>query len=369
MEIYIITILLISLFAFFELRCKLTVVEHTIMASILYLVIVLQVGLRWETGTDWSSYYDHFLNTTDIEMVFLNSLIGFELGYGLFSFFIRGLTDNYTIFLLLHAMLYYFLIFKANNRLSPFPFLSLLLFYVTNIGVLGSNRQLLALAICLYALRFIIEKKSVKFFILVFVAFLFHTTALLFMVYYFLNRDFKKYQIIIALFLALIIGKTSLPNILFSGLGSLLGGASSTKAEIYSGTSDLGPASLSLIGIIRRLLYFTLFLYNYDRIIVKFKEYNLLFNGFLFGLIFYLLFSNSLLILVNRGSLYFNIMEIFLLTSQFLIFHLKTDRKYVLLLILLYSIYLFFQAISPYADLFVPYKGIFINSDFSRNLY
>ncbi|WP_016991193.1 EpsG family protein [Flavobacterium sp. ACAM 123] len=369
MEVYLSTILLIFLFAFFELRCKLTVVEHTIMASLLYVVIVLQVGLRWETGTDWSSYYNNFLNTTDINIVFVNSLIGFELGYGLFSFFIRSLTDSYTVFLLSHAILYYFLIFKANKRLSPFPFLSLLLFYVTNIGVLGSNRQLLALAICLYALKFVIEKKPIKFFILVFVAFLFHTTALLFMVYYFLNRDFKKYQIIVVLVLAFIIGKTTLPNILFSGLGSLLGGASASKVDVYSAASDVGDASLSLIGLVRRLIYFVLFIVNYDMLTAKFKEYKLLFNGFLFGLVFYFLFSNSLLILVNRGSLYFNVMEVFLLSSQLLIFQLKTDRKYILLLLLIYSIYLFFQAISGYPDLFVPYKGIFINSDFKRNLY
>ncbi|GGA63258.1 polymerase [Flavobacterium palustre] len=368
MEIYICTIVLISLFALVELRCKLTNVEYKFMYSILYVLIVLQIGLRWETGTDWMSYYNNFQDTVDIDIVLVNSVIGFEIGYGFFTFLIRSLTNNYTIFLLFHAIIYYYLIFQANKKLSPFPFLSLLLFYVTNIGVLGSNRQLLALAICLYSLKFAIERKAVKFFILVFIAFLFHTTAIIFIVYYFLYRDLKKYQIISVLLLAFIIGKTSLPNVLFSGVGNFLGGASLSKVDVYSEIGT-GGDSLTLVGLIRRLLYFILFFVNYDAIVSKFKEYKILFNGFLFGLCFYFLFSSSLTILVNRGSLYFNVMEVFLIASQLLLFTVKADRKYIVLIVFAYSIYLFFQSISVYSDLFLPYKGIFINTEYKRNLY
>ncbi|TDP00904.1 EpsG family protein [Flavobacterium sp. 245] len=369
MTVYIITFFLFLIFGYLDFCIDLDVKKKNTLYRILFLILVFQVGLRWETGTDWIVYRDNFENTTSIQMVLLGVLDGFEIGYGLFVYFIRNLTDNYVIFLFVHALIYYLLILKSNKQLSPYPIVSLLLLYVTNMGVLGSNRQLLALAICLFSLQYVfINKKALYFFPLVAFASLFHTTAIIFAVYYFLDRDFKKYQIILVLGLSFIIGKTSLPSLLFSGFGSMLGGTAAMKAEIYSNTDKIQDASLSLIGLIRRIMYFVLFLYNYDKLAQKIKSYRLLFNGFAFGLAFYFLFADTLIILVNRGSLYFNIMETFLLTSQLLLFVAK-DRGYVLFFISLYSILLFFQSISAYDDLFIPYEGIFINTDLHREMH
>jgi hypothetical protein len=74
------------------------------------------------------------------------------------------------------------------------------------------------------------------------------------------------------------------------------------------------------------------------------------------------------LILVNRGSLYFNVMECFLLASQFLIIKSRLERSYLLFLLLVISFFLLYQSISVYSDLFVPYKGVFINTSFDREM-
>lgn len=366
MTIYVITFLLFLLLGYFDLYVDLGRYKKNILYGTLFLLLVFQVGFRWETGTDWIPYKDNFDDTTSIEMVFLGILNGFEIGYGYCVYLVRSRTDDYSFFLIIHAIVFFALVFKANRKLSPFPIVSLLIFYTLTIGVMGSNRQLIALAICLYSLQFVDAKKPIIFFILVVLASLFHTTAVIFTVFYFLNRDFKKYQILLAILLAFIIGKTSLPNLFFSGFGNLLGGTAASKAEVY-GEIEV-TAGLSLFGLIRRLIYFAIFLYNYDKLSQKFRMYKLLFNGFLFGLIFYFLFSSTLIILVNRGSLYFNVMESFLLASQLLLFTPK-DRGYVFVMLIMYSIYIFFQSISAYEDLFIPYKGIFINSNFSRYLY
>lgn len=367
--IYFLTIFILFLFSILSVGQYFSKKQLLICNAVLYVLLAGQVGLRWETGTDWLPYLNNFLDTDDINIVFFNSLIGFEIGYGLFVYFIRSFTQDYTLFLVIHAIIYYFLIFKSNKHISPYPFVSLLLFYVSTIGVLGSNRQLLALSICLYSVQFVMEKKPIKFFALIFIGFLFHTTAIIFSVYYFLNRDFKKHQIYWALIIAIVVGKTTLPNIFFSGLGNLLGGSSASKAEIYSQEGSLGDFSLSIFGLIRRLVYFIVFFFYYDVLTKKIIAYKLIFNGFLCGLIFYFLFSDSLLILVNRGSLYFNIMEVFLITSLLFLFKSRKDKMIIVVLLFFYSFYVFFQSISAYSDLFLPYKGIFINSEFKRNLY
>ncbi|OIV43204.1 hypothetical protein BKM63_03050 [Flavobacterium johnsoniae] len=221
------------------------------------------------------------------------------------------------------------------------------------------------MAICLYSLKFILEDKNRLFFLYVFLAFLFHTSALFFLIYYFLNRDFKRYFVVGALVLAIIIGKSSIPTYAFSSFANFLGGASSDKAEGYV-LNQLSETSLSLTGLIRRLLFFVLFLVNYDFLVKKWQSYRLIFNGYVFGLCIYFLFKDTFIILVGRGGFYFNVMECFLLASQLLLFKYKKERSYILLILLIYACLIFYQSISEFPMLFLPYKGIFINEYFPR---
>lgn len=366
MTIYILTFLLFSVFSFVEVRTNITERNKQVLYTIIFLYLIFQVGLRWETGTDWVPYYKHFLAAGSFEKIFVDVLLGFEVGYGYFVYLIRSFTDSYTFFLIIHALVYYFLVFKANRILSPYPIISMFIFYTSTMGILGSNRQLLALAICLFSLKFILEKKRVLFLLCIFLAFLFHTSALFFIVYYFLNRDFKKQFVIGILLAAILIGKSSIPTYAFSNFANFLGGASSDKAEGYV-LNQLSETSLSLTGLIRRLLFFVLFISNYDLLVKKWLPYRLIFNGYVFGLCIYFLFKETFIILVGRGSFYFNVMECFLLASQLLLFKYKKDRSLILIILLIYSCLIFYQSISEFPMLFLPYKGLFINEYFPRD--
>ncbi|WP_316832391.1 EpsG family protein [Pedobacter aquatilis] len=365
MAVYIFTFILFSVFSYLEVRVNLTESSKKALYFTAFFLIVAQVGLRWETGTDWVPYYKHFEAAISIDKVLLDVLLGFEIGYGYSVFLIRFLTDSYTVFLLLHALVYYLLVFKANKLLSPYPLISIFIFYTSTMGILGSNRQLIALSICLYSLKFVLDKKPLKFLFSIAIAFSFHTSALFFLIYYFLNRDYKKYLVVLFLLSAIVIGKSSIPTYVFSNFANFLGGAASVKAEAYS-DNELSATSLSLTGLIRRLLFFALFLFNYDAIVKKWSAYKILFNGYLFGLGIYFLFKDTFIILVGRGSFYFNVMECFLLASQLLIFRYKKDKSYILIILIMYAILIFFQSISEFPNLFLPYKGIFINEDFRR---
>ena len=367
MAIYIFIFLLFSLFAYLEVRFDLTGYNKNVLYYIIFFYLIIQVGFRWETGTDWRPYFEHFESAGSLEKVFLDVLLGFEIGYGYSVYLIRLFTDNYTVFLVIHALIYYLLVFKANKKLSPYPIISMFIFYTSTMGILGSNRQLIALSVCLYSLKFVVNKKPLKFLVSIALAFTFHTSALFFLVYYFLNRNFKKYYLITFLLAAIIIGKSSLPTYIFSSFADFLGGAASAKADMYS-SNEMSETSLSLTGLIRRLLFFVFFLYNYDSLVKKWPVYKLMFNGYFFGLCIYFLFKDTFIILVGRGSYYFNVMECFLLASQLLLFKYKRDRSYVLLFLILYACLIFFQSISEFPFLFLPYKGIFINESFQRTV-
>jgi hypothetical protein len=237
-------------------------------------------------------------------------------------------------------------------------------------GLMGSNRQLIALAICIYSMRYIVEKTPVKFFISILLAVNFHITAILFVVYYFINSEIKPRTIIIILGSTLIIGRFNLPILSFSYMANLFGGNTETKALMYLNGIKTYQAlnNPSIFGLVKRILFLAVFYYNRKRISEKLAYYNLMLNGYIIGLAFYFMFASSLLIVVSRGSVFFNIMEPLLIASQLCIFKKKGNVVILLLIALVFSILFLFQSIRSYPDLFLPYKGIFINSDFQRRI-
>jgi len=370
MGVYICTLLLIFILGFIELRFKLTDSQRNSIVLFLYVIIVFQIGLRWETGTDWNNYLYNFQNSYEYSTVLINALIGYELGYGTFVFLIKKLIDSYSFFLLLHAIIFYCGIFIATKKYSPYFFITLLFFYATNLGMVGSNRQLLAIVICLSSIKFVFERKLLKFLTFICVACLFHTTAFVFAIYYFLNRNFKTVTVITVLIGSLIFGKTDVPFLLFSKFGGLFGELAALKTTAYSeGAKEvMSNASLTIFGLIKRLLFIAIFTFNYSFLSKRLYYYKLLYNGYVFGMVIYFLFANSLLILVNRGSMYFNIMESLLISCQFLILSKRLDKVYLYFLLLLLSIVFLFQSIATYPELFDPYKSVFYNTEFQRTM-
>lgn len=368
MGIYFITIFILFIFSFLEIITTNANVKKAMMI-ITYLLLVFVVGFRWETGTDWDPYLQIFEDSTSLTDVF-GTIFTMEKGYLLFNFIVRSFTDNYSIFLILHAVVFYFLILKSFSKLTHYPQLALLVLFCANMGITGSNRQLLALALTLFGITFLIENKGKVFFSTVFGAFFFHASSFISAIYYFLNRRISAVYLTCAIVISFIIGKTQLPFWLFSTFGGV-------NAYTVSKTMDYMELSggafqdqqLSLAGLLKRILFIGLFMLVRNKISIKMPHYNLLLNGYIVGIVLYFLFSSTLLVMVSRGSLYFQIMEPLILSSVLLIVDNKRLKVIYLILMLILSVSLFFQSISAYPDLFDPYKGIFINSGFMREMH
>ncbi|MEJ5274237.1 MAG: EpsG family protein, partial [Spirochaetota bacterium] len=151
MGIYIITILILSFFSVLEATTKISASSKKIMILFAYILLVFQTGLRWETGTDWKPYLEQFNGFN--WQTFNSWNFSIEKGYQLFNILIKGISNNYSVFLFIHALIFYTLIFKSFKSFTPFFFTSILLLYTSTMGMMGSNRQLLALGICLIGLN------------------------------------------------------------------------------------------------------------------------------------------------------------------------------------------------------------------------
>lgn len=106
----------------------------------------------------------------------------------LYRNFIRGLTDNFHIYFFVPAFLSSFAVVKLSKRYSVNPAFSLLIFFSigTYLMYIAALKQCFAVFFLLMALPYAIEKKYARFYLLVFVAVLFHTHAFMFAIVPFL---------------------------------------------------------------------------------------------------------------------------------------------------------------------------------------
>lgn len=361
MEVYIIFCIILLIFSFYEVISY----ERGVKIFLLwvsFLGAVFIIGGRWETGTDWSPYL-YFFNDSEIWKDVLETW-KIEIGYGIFNWIIKNITDNYSFFLFLHAVFFYGLIIIAFSKLVRYPQTAFMIYFASNLGIVGSNRQLIAAALMLYGIVFLSKNNRRKYVFLLLCSFSFHATALVGAIYLFLNRYVSKKWIWMSLVLALIIGLSPLPLKLFGSI-ELLGNHFASKTEAYLENIETG---LNLMGVLKRISFFMFFFYIRDKMLNEYPSYNLLFNGYWFGILIYLMFSSSLPIMISRGSLYFNIMEPLLFSSYLVLIKKQINKVFYLFVLFVLSILLMYQSINLYPSIFDPYKGIWFNSNYYRIL-
>ncbi len=367
MYFYYFTILFLFLPAFFETafpesRGKIPFKKLFLWFS--FSVITLQMGLRWETGSDWLPYINHFYSQ-DLSTPFVNNENGYEAGYNFFVSVFKFITPEYSFLLFVHAVIFFLLLKKSYQFFTPYSLVAVLLFYVTFLGIWGSSRQLLAVVIGLLGLICLYEKKWLAYGICVLLAFQFHSSSLLLLIFIFLRKKFDNYLILGVALSCLIIGFSPLPLKIFSLTGGF-NEHTASKAEAYLELAKAENSAVSVIGIAKRILIFSFFFIFRNKISENYPKFNFVFNGYFVSLCFYFMFASSLSVMISRGSLYFNIFEPLLLSY---IFCLTKNRKVGLIMIITLLIYCFItinQSIATYPQLFDPYKGIFFNEDLNR---
>ncbi len=148
------------------------------------------VGVRWDVGVDHLSYLDSYKILLQYGEYWKRSdsiEIGFQLISKLFAF-LNIHFSLYFAFWGIMQMLFLYLTFKNNKYLYPYIGLILILgplFLSWNNGI----RQTLATCIFMYGSQYIIDRKFLKYLLWVFIASLFHKSAWLVLVFYFIPRD------------------------------------------------------------------------------------------------------------------------------------------------------------------------------------
>lgn len=246
--------------------------RYSKLKSILLLLIVLVVsylvGFRdIESGNDTAVYYQLYGAVVQggIEGTWMEQKIGYVF-YSL-SLFADVLGGDASYLTFLYALLTCWLIFYTVFKYSVSPAVSLAYFF-TGIGLFfymhNVMRQALAISVIFASLPFISKKENIKFAVSMFVAYMVHASAIVFLPFYFIARISIKPVIFLVAWVF------SLPFIFMPGLvSSLIFKLEFLVPEIYSHyllseeVYESGGLSGFGLAFLLKQIFFLLFLFAY----------------------------------------------------------------------------------------------------------
>lgn len=340
-----------------------TSIRH-LLFFMFFVMLIFQDGFRWEIGTDWNPYYEYFEKCNTVQ----SESDDFEIGYVYFNKIMNDLTGNYTVFLVLHALLLYSTIFSFIKKYSLYPLLSLLLYYAFMNANMGMNRQFLALIFALISIKFILQRRFVYFLICIYLGFLFHSSILLFAPAYFLCKELNIRIIIGLLLFGVGIAVSGIINTLPFELLFVINDRMSSKLEIYTsgGTANLSMIN-TILSLTARLFWLILLLLVRNRFgcdVDSRDKFNLCFNLYLVSVVIYMAFNGSVLqIIVSRGLIYYSIFAVIAIPYVYASFKGAVNKFIVFCVILLYAWVMFTKNMNAHtevggSDIFNPYVNV-----------
>lgn len=287
-------------------------------------------------GSHYSSVID-FLVHTDFKE-FLNSI----LIYFIYNYF------NYNSYLFIYSVITIIFLYKAlpyyiKDEIFLGLFIYLFMFYPSSLNIM---RQMAAASIIFWGFKYILERKFIKFLLVIFLASGFHITSFIALPFYFvLNKNGKiKWRITVFLIIAIIFLLLYFNDFIlfFSSLDESL-----SRYSFYVSDSFR----------INKIFFLNILIFIFSLLIVKINNSNL--NKFsLLFLFFGLLFDTLGFIspFLKRFALYFNMIQVLLLSQAPTI--VKKNEKNlvkVMLIFLVAGYYYLYYIEQGFAGLF-PYE-------------
>lgn len=215
-----------------------------------FLVIVIPGMIRYDVGIDYTTYSINqipgVLNHQDIKVEPLYKAIiwiGYWIG--------RGTTYQY-IFAITNFIIVYFIFLYIKNQ-SRYTALSILIFMCGGFFAfsLSGMRQSIAISIVLFSIKFIKEKKLVPFLIFIGVATLFHTAAIIFLVFYFLKNVRVNPLVILVLVIVTYFNAQSIRQIL-----QVMANVTGRYGDYFGGQFDNGEYNKLLLLLVITVMAF-----------------------------------------------------------------------------------------------------------------
>ncbi len=354
---YFIVFFICLIFTFIDFSTK-SKTRKNLLIIVYGLLFIFFAGIRWETGTDWVNYLWAFNTINSVS----HGGSGYEYLYELLLRFSSSLSNNYTLFLFLTALIIVSLTSKVLKKYSPYPLFSFLLLLSYSINSSGFGyRQDLAIVIVFFSFYYIIDSKVYYFIALVIIATLFHQSAIIFLPAYWMAKiNWNRKKIVILLLLLTIIyfftnSVTDIATIYSDSAAMKVSGYSELDEEQKTmGKGD--PLILLIKGLSNRFVFFIpallVFYKNKENVV-----YKAALNIFILGISLYVIFF-PLGAVFLRFSRYFDIFHILLIPLA-VYFSKRNTRIFLFIFYLIICIIKFSLVLLEDDKVYVPYKTIF----------
>lgn len=363
--IYTIAFLLLLFFSFCEFVLGKRIISklYVIIFVLLFILLVLIGGTR-EVGFDYMQYRYIYNSVSLSYRYYADSTI--EWGYCFLLSLSKSLDFSFELFLVLLTAFLVFSRFYFFKKISPYPVLSLLVYFPTMFLVsdMGQIRNAVAYSIIMFAYIEYIQGRKRNFWIMVVSACIFHNSAYIlipvFIVLSFIHRFSIKWAIVIFCLLLpfMIIDFRSYFSLVLVYMPSAL----ADKFNSYIVDTDYfgKQIGLNLSFLLRVFLVVCLFVYrNVGE--KKYQYYNFILNCYLTGLYIFMLF-NSVQEFAIRFSNYLRMWDFIIFPLLVYLSRNSLQKKTMYLFTTFYAIWSFYKIFSDPKQCieFLPYKSFFL---------
>lgn len=193
---------------------------HKAALLLVFVCLVCFAGFRdYHVGTDTGNYVYSFHHSFLLRDAYA---IKMEKGYTTFVWLTRQLSDNYAALLLSIAVVVILLQLSTILRYVPRYEFGIYLYIVLGeyTAFFNAARQSIAVAICFFALRYVIDRRLLPYVVCIGIAMLFHKTAIVALPIYFLATARLRWRRMVGLAVAVVVAVVFIR--LFVGLASEL---------------------------------------------------------------------------------------------------------------------------------------------------
>ena len=256
MLVYVTTIILSVFFSytFSHSVFKGKEIPRWIAVVITALPAILVTGLRYQVGSDYSMYRVAFLNPDNVNVKhnfeILNRLFFKAIAYFGGSFYVAIFVSSVIFFVFTYVEIFYD---SPMPWLSTFMLFGMLFFFI----YMNAERQMVAISILMFSLRFLQEKRYFLFVICLAIAACIHRSSILFILILFLFQVDINFKLIFWLTPVIFIASAFSGRVINSIAGLL-------KYDIYLKTSGLFINFRFVVGIIYQFIITILACYVYN---------------------------------------------------------------------------------------------------------
>lgn len=282
-------------------------------------------------GNPWLSYSFEFYDN--------------EFGYGTFCALLTYVTSNRYIFIFIATMVIYALLIRSLTKyVDNMPFAVVMFMGLWFFFTFTYLRQVIGCTIAWLSIQYIIKRDWKRFLLVMFIAYSFHNSAIVFLPMYFVPvRKFSQKQVLVVMAAALLIGLSPVPQALFAAYGE-------TDADRANAATYAMDAGFRWAYLIEATFFLFVILRNYKNITNQTKDVVMLNIALVFCAIL-LFFIRS----ENGGRLgWYYMIGVMCTLSNICVRGKKLLAHGTLILIV--SFFLYYRILDAWAFNLTPYK-------------